>query len=76
VILVRNGGANQGHDAVAQHLIDGALKAVHGLHRALDGRVEELLRGFRVKVFDEFSRVFEVGKQHCHLFAFALQPAA
>ena len=45
-----HGGPEQGHDAVAQHLVDGAFKAVHGVHHPVQSRVEELLRGFRVEV--------------------------
>ncbi len=43
VVLVGNGRAKQGHDAIAQHLVHRALKAVHGVHHALQGRIEELL---------------------------------
>ena len=53
VVFVGNGGAKQGHDAVAQHLIHRALEAVHGVHHALQGRVEQALGGFRVEAADE-----------------------
>ena len=42
VILMGNGRAKQGHDAIAQHLVHRALIAVHGVHHALQGRIEEL----------------------------------
>jgi hypothetical protein len=41
----------------------------------VDGGVDELLGGLGVKVFDQFGGVFDVGKQHCHLLAFAFQGA-
>jgi hypothetical protein len=73
MIFVGNRGAEQGHDAVAQHLVDGALEAMHGVHHVVDGGVEELLGGFRVEAPDEFRRVFEVGKQHRDLLALAFK---
>src|SRR5262249_10400710 len=73
VILMGNGGTKQGHNAVAQYLVDGALEAVYRLHHAVEGWVEELLGGFRVEALDELGRVFDVGKQHRHLFALAFQ---
>ena len=76
VVFVGNGGAKQGHNAVAEHLVHRALEAVHGLHHQVDGGIEELLRGFGVEATDEFRRVFDVRKQHGHLLAFAFQRLA
>jgi hypothetical protein len=73
VVFVGNGGTKQRHDAVAEHLIHRALEAVHGVHHALQGRVEELLCGFGIQAADEFSGVLEVGKEHGDLLAFAFQ---
>jgi hypothetical protein len=42
----------------------------------MNGRVEELLGILWVKVSDEFSGVFDVGKQYGHLLAFALHGTA
>jgi hypothetical protein len=71
-----NGGTKQRHNAVAQYLIHRALEAVHRVHHALQGRVEELLRGFGIEAPDEFSGVLEVGKEHRDLLAFACQGGA
>ena len=71
MILVPNGGTEQRHDAVTEHLIHRALKAVHGVHHVVQGRIEELLRGFGIEVIDQLSGVFDVGKQDRHLLAFA-----
>ena len=68
-----NGGAKQGHDAIAQHLVHRALEAVHGVHHALQGRIEELLGGFWVEVADQLGGAFDIGKQHRDLLAFAGQ---
>src|SRR5438045_3927572 len=48
VVFVRNRGAEEVHDAIAEHLIHRALEAVHGGHHAVDGRIEELLSGFGI----------------------------
>jgi hypothetical protein len=61
------------HDPVAQHLIDGALVAVHGVHHDVQGGVQNGLGLFRVEVADQLCRALEVGKQHGHLLAFAFQ---
>ena len=42
----------------------------------LQGRIEECLAGFWIKVTDQFGRTFEVGKQHGDLFALALHGAS
>ena len=76
MVLVGNGRPKQGHNAVAQHLVHRALVAVHGVHHAVQGRVEELLGGFGIEAPDEFRRVFEVGKQHRDLLALAFQSSA
>ena len=54
MVFVGNGGTKQGHNAVAQHLVDGALEAVHGVHHMVEGRIEELLGGFGVETPDQF----------------------
>ena len=76
VVFVGNGRAKQGHNAIAQHLIHRALEAVHGVHHAVDGGIEELLGGFGIETPDEFRRVLEVGKQHRDLLALAFQGGA
>ena len=76
VVFMGNGGAKQGHNAVAQHLVHRALVAVHRVHHAVNGRVEELLGGFGVEVLDELGGVFDVGKQHRDLLAFAFEGSA
>ena len=71
-----DGGAKQGHDAVAQYLVHCALVAVHGVHHLLEGGVEELLGSLRIEVADQLGRVFDVGEQHRDLLAFAFQARA
>ena len=50
VVFVGKRRPEQGHDAIAQHLVHRALVAVHGVHHALQRRVEELLGVFRIAV--------------------------
>jgi hypothetical protein len=76
VVFTGNGGAKQGHNAIAQHLIHRTLKAVHSVHHALQGRIEELLGGFRIKVADQFGGAFEVSEQHSDLLALAFHSAS
>ena len=75
MVLVGNGRAKQGHDTIAEHLIHGAFKPVHGIHHALYKAGSRSLGGFRVEVTNRRSS-FEVGKQHRHLFALAFQGTA
>ena len=75
VVLVGNGRTEHGHDAIARHIVHRALKAVHGVHHAVQGRIEERLAGFGIEVTDQLGIPFEVGKQHGHLLALALQGA-
>ena len=76
VVLVGNGGTEQGHNAIAEHLVHRALEAVHGVHHAVQRRVEELLGGFGVEAANQLGGVFEIGKQHRHLLALACQGTA
>ena len=53
MVLVGQGRAKQGHDAIAQDLVHRAFKPVHGIHHALQGRIEELLGCFGVEIADQ-----------------------
>jgi len=50
VVLVGKRRAEQRHDPVAHHLVDGALVAVHGFHHQLEHGVEYLARLLGVAV--------------------------
>jgi hypothetical protein len=71
VVFVGHWRPEQGHDAVTQYLVDRALIAMHGVHHAVQGGVEELLGGFGVEVGDELGGPFQVGKHHRHLLTLA-----
>jgi hypothetical protein len=73
VVFVGQWRPEESHDAVAQHLVHRPLKAVHGVHHALQRRIEEGLGGFRVEVADQLRGAFEVGEQYGDLFTLAFQ---
>ena len=76
MVFVGDRGAKQGHDAVAQHLVDGALEAMHGVHHDVQGWVQEPPGLFRVKTLDQLRRAFDVGEEDRDLFALAFQSMA
>jgi hypothetical protein len=53
--------------------VDCALVAMHGVHHAVQGGIQEPLGGFGVEVGDELGGAFQVGKQHRDLLALAFQ---
>src|SRR5262249_57862940 len=70
------GRAKQGQEPTARHIVHRALKPVHGVHHALQGRIEEGLGDFGVEVTDQLGIPFEVGKQYGDLLALTLHGAA
>jgi hypothetical protein len=73
VLLVRDRRAEERHDAVAHHLVDGALVVVYGLDHALQHRVEQAPRVLGIAIGQELHRALEVREQDRHVLAFALQ---
>jgi len=73
MILVREGGAEQSHDAVAHHLIHGAFVAMDGLHHSLEDGVEDLSGLFGVAIGQQFHGSLHVGEHHRHLLALTFQ---
>ena len=71
VVLVGERRAEERHDPVAHHLVDGALVAVDGLHHPLEDGVEELARLLGVAVGEQLHRALEVGEEHRDLLALA-----
>jgi hypothetical protein len=65
--------AEQGHDAVAHHLVDDPLVAVHRRHHALQHRVEELPRLLGVAVGQQLHRALQIGEEDCHVLALAFK---
>jgi len=73
VIFVGHRSAEERHNAVAHHLVHGALVPVDGLHHAFEHRVEDLPRLFGVAIGEQLHRALEVGEEHRDLLALALQ---
>ena len=76
MVLMGQGRPEQGHDAIAHDLVDGALVAVHGGHHALQHGVEQLPRLLGIAIGQQFHGPLHVGKEHGHLLAFAFQRTA
>jgi hypothetical protein len=66
---MRQRGAEQRHDPIAHHLVDGALVVMHGLHHPLEDRVEDLARLLRVPVGQQLHGALQVGEEHGDLLA-------
>jgi len=71
VVLMGQRRAEERHDAVAHHLVHGALVAVHGLHRPFEHGVEELPRLLGIAVGEQLHGALEVGEQDGDLLALA-----
>jgi hypothetical protein len=76
MVLMRQGRTKQRHDAITHDLVHGAFVAMHGVHHALQHRIEELAGLLRVTVRQQLHRAFQIGKEHGHLLALAFQGAA
>jgi hypothetical protein len=73
VVLVRQRRAEERHDPIAHHLVDGALVAVHRLHHPLDHRVEDLSSLLGVAVGEQLHRALEVSEEDRDLLALPLE---
>jgi hypothetical protein len=76
VVLVGERRPEERHDAVAHHLVDGALVAVHRLHHQLAHPVDDRPELLGIAVRDRFDEAVDVGEEHRHLLALALQRLA
>ena len=76
VIFMSYRGTEERHDAVAQHLVHGALVAVHGVHHDVQRRVQERAGLFWIEALDQLGGALEVGKEHRHLLTLAFQGGA
>ena len=73
VVLVRQRRAEEGHDAIAHHLVHRPLVAVDGRHHVLDDGIEELARLLGVAIGEELHGALEVGEEDGDLLALAFQ---
>jgi len=75
VVLMRERRAEERHDPVAHHLVDGPLVVVHGLHHTFEHGIEELPGFLGVAVGQQLHRSLEVGEEDRDLFALAFEGA-
>ena len=73
MVLMRQWRPKERHDAIAHHLVDGALIAMDGRHQAFQHRVQELSGLLRITIGQQLHGAFEVRKQHGDLLALAFQ---
>jgi hypothetical protein len=59
MILVRDGRAEERHDAVAHHLVDRALVAVDRFHHAIEHGIEDLTRFLWIAIGEELHRALQ-----------------
>ena len=73
VILLGQRRAEEGHDPVAHHLIDGAIVAMDRIHHPLQHRVENPARVFGVTVGQQFHRSLQISEEDRHLLSLAFE---
>ena len=76
MILVGQGRAEQRHDAVAHHLIDGSLVAVNRIHHVRQNRIEQLPCLLGIAVGKQLHRALQVGEEYRDLLALAFDGGA
>src|SRR5262249_36278775 len=76
VVLVRDGRAEERHDAVAGVLVHRALEAVHALSEELEEAIEDAVPVLGIDLLGELHRALHVGEEHGHLLALTLERAA
>jgi hypothetical protein len=70
---MRQRRAEERHDPVAHHLVDGALVVMDGLHHPLEHGVQEFPGLLRVTIRQQLHRAFQVGEEDGDLLALALE---
>ena len=73
MIFVGNRRTEKGHDAVSHDAGDRPLILVHCFHHAVDHRIEQPIRIFRVLIGDQLGRTLDVSKQHGDLLALTFE---
>ena len=75
MVLAGDGSAEQGHEPVAEELVDRSLVAVHLLERDAEEAVEEIVEALGPQALRERGRMHDVAEEHAHLLALALHGA-
>jgi hypothetical protein len=76
MVRTGQGGAEERHDAVTHHLVDGASVVMDGFHHPLEHAVEDRPRLFEVAAGQQLQRAAQIGEEHGEECPFALQSRA
>ena len=76
VVLMGEGRAEEGHDAVAHDLVDRTFEAMDGFHHPLEHGIEDAPGVFRVAVGEDLQRAAEIGEEDSDLLALSLERLA
>ncbi len=76
MVFMGNGGAKQGHKAITQELVDGALVAVHLAQGQLEELVEQRVHSFWPQAFGQGCVVGQVAEEHRDLLTLACERGA
>ncbi len=66
MVLMGQGGTEQGHDPIPGELVDGALIPVDLIHQDLEAAVHDLVDFLRVQLLGEGGEVGHIGKEDGH----------
>ena len=66
MVLMRNGRAEQGKNAIAGGLHDISAVSMDGIDHQLEGRIDNRTGFLRVEVLHQLHRTFDIGEQRGH----------
>jgi hypothetical protein len=75
MILMRQRRPEEGHEAVAHHLVHGALVAMDSIHHSLEHGVEDLPCLFGITIGEQLHGPLEIGEQNSDLLPFTFKGA-
>ena len=73
MVFMRDGRAEQDHDAVASVLINGTFEAMHGIGRDREVTFEQLMPLLGIELGRKLHRALDIGEEHRDLFALAFE---
>ena len=76
VVFTRQGRSKQGHEAIAQKLINGPFVAMHLGQRHFKEVIQEGVHGLGAQLLSHGGGIGKIAKQHRDLLPFALQRTA
>jgi len=73
MVLVGEGGAEEGHNTVPPNLVDRTFVVVNCFHQPNDDRVQELAGLLGIAIGEQLHGALEVGEEHRDLLALAFE---